>query len=46
MIGLVTTSFVFAHEYRAMTGLEPFDPLEIEKMAELAWDFLAVREPA
>jgi len=46
VIGLVTTSFVFAHEYRAMTGLEPFDPLEIEKMAELAWDFLAVREPA
>ena len=46
VIGLVTTSFIFAHEYRAMTGLEPFDPLEIEKVAELAWDFLAVREPA
>ncbi len=42
VIGLVTTSFVFAHEYRAMTGLEPFDPSEIEKVANLACDFLMV----
>ena len=42
VIGLVTTSFVFAHEYRTMTGLEPFDPAEIEKIANLACDFLGV----
>ena len=42
VIGLVTTSFIFAHEYRAMTGLEPFDPLEIEKVVNLACDFLMV----
>jgi len=42
VIGLVTTSFVFAYEYRAMTGLEPFDPAEIEKITELACDFLAM----
>jgi TetR/AcrR family transcriptional regulator len=43
VIGLVTTSFVFAHEYRALTHLEPFDPGEIEKIANLACDFLAVK---
>ncbi len=42
LIGLVTTSFIFAHEYRAMTGLEPFDPSEIEKVVSLACDFLMV----
>ena len=42
VIGLVTTSFIFAHEYRAMTGLEPFDPSEIEKVVSLACDFLMV----
>ncbi|MDB5480603.1 MAG: hypothetical protein JWO83_1656 [Caulobacteraceae bacterium] len=42
VIGLVTTSFVFAHEYRAMTGLEPFDPAEIERIAALTFDFLAI----
>lgn len=42
LIGLVTTSFVFAHEYRAMTGLEPFDPAEIERIAQLACDFLGI----
>jgi AcrR family transcriptional regulator len=46
VIGLVTQSFVFAHEYRAMTGLEPFDPEEIEKTANLACDFLGVPEEA
>jgi AcrR family transcriptional regulator len=42
LIGLVTTSFVFAHEYRAMTGLEPFAPAEIERIAQLACDFLGI----
>ena len=42
VIGLVTTSFVFAYEYRTMTGLEPFDPAEIEKITNLACDFLGV----
>jgi TetR/AcrR family transcriptional regulator len=42
LIGLVTTSFVLAHEYRTMTGLDPFDAAEIEKVANLACDFLGV----
>jgi TetR/AcrR family transcriptional regulator len=42
VIGLVTQSFVFAHEYRTLAGLEPFDPAEIEKVADLACDFLGV----
>jgi TetR/AcrR family transcriptional regulator len=42
VIGLVTTSFVFAHEYRTMTGLDPFDLAEIEKITNLACDFLCV----
>lgn len=42
LIGLVTTSFVFAHEYRTLTGLEPFEPAEIEKAVNLACDFLSV----
>jgi AcrR family transcriptional regulator len=46
VIGLVTTSFVFAHEYRTMTGLEPFDPVQIEKIANLACDFLGVPRDA
>lgn len=45
LIGLVTQSFVFAHEYRTMTGLEPFEPVEIEKIANLACDFLGVPAP-
>jgi len=45
LIGLVTQSFVFAHEYRAMTGLDPFDPVEIERVANLACDFLGVTTP-
>ncbi|MGO1078507.1 TetR/AcrR family transcriptional regulator [Inquilinus sp. CA228] len=43
VIGLVTTSFVFAHEYRIMTGLDPFDPVEIDKVSDLACDFLGIR---
>lgn len=42
VIGLVTQGFVFAHEYRALTGRDPFDPAEIERVADLACDFLAV----
>jgi AcrR family transcriptional regulator len=42
VIGLVTQSFVFAYEYRAMTGLEPFDHGEVEKISNLACDFLGV----
>jgi AcrR family transcriptional regulator len=42
LIGLVTTRFVFAHEYRVMTGLDPFDPAEIEKVVDLACDFLGL----
>ncbi|MDB5429991.1 MAG: hypothetical protein JWP35_1107 [Caulobacter sp.] len=45
VIGLVTQSFVFAHEYRTMTGLDPFDPAEIDKVADLACDFLGVSQP-
>ena len=46
VIGLVTHSFVFAHEYRATTGLDPFDPGEIEKVANLAYDFLGLSPEA
>jgi TetR/AcrR family transcriptional regulator len=42
VLGLVTTSFVFAQEYRLMTGLEPFDPKEVEKIVDLACDFLGL----
>lgn len=47
MIGVVTTSFVFAPEYRLMTGLEPFTPDHIEEIVGLASDFLmpAAGEP-
>jgi AcrR family transcriptional regulator len=42
VIGLVTTSFVFAPEYRAVTGLEPFHPAQVEKTIALACDFMGV----
>lgn len=42
MIGIVTTSFVFAEEYRVMTGIEPFAPEEIEKTIALVCDFLGI----
>jgi len=42
VIGLVTTSFVFAPEYRLMTGVEPFAEEEIEKVANLVCDFLGL----
>jgi len=40
VIGLVTTSFVFAFEYRTMTGLDPFSAAQIESTEALVWDFL------
>jgi AcrR family transcriptional regulator len=46
VIGLVTHSFVFAHEYRAVTGLDPFASAEIEKTTDLACDFLGVSQEA
>jgi len=46
LIGLVTQSFVFAHEYRTTTGLDPFDPAEVEKVTRLAWDFIGAPEQA
>jgi AcrR family transcriptional regulator len=42
LIGLATHSFVFAHEYRATTHLDPFDPAEIDKVVQLACDFLGL----
>lgn len=42
VIGLVTTGFVFAFEYRTMTGLDPFDEREIEKIEALACAFLQI----
>lgn len=42
MIGLVTTSFVFEPEYRAMTKIDPFSPREIEAVVEMVCDFLGV----
>jgi len=42
MIGMITTSFVFEYEYRALTGLDPFGETEIEAVAEMACDFLGL----
>lgn len=42
MIGLVTTSFVFEPEFRAMTKLNPFSPREVEEMINLALSFLGL----
>lgn len=42
MIGIVTTSFVFEHEYRAMTRLNPFSPREIAEVTALARSFLGL----
>lgn len=44
MIGLVTTSFVFAREYTALTGLDPFAKDQVEAVVQLAWDFLGITE--
>jgi AcrR family transcriptional regulator len=42
MIGIVTTSFVFEQEYRAMTRLNPFSPREIADVTALARGFLGL----
>ena len=42
MIGIVTTSFVFEQEYRAMTRLNPFSPREIAGVTALAREFLGL----
>lgn len=42
MIGLITTSFVFEPEYRAMTKIDPFNPREIEAVVDMVCDFLGV----
>jgi AcrR family transcriptional regulator len=42
MIGIVTTSFVFEQEYRAMTRLNPFSPREIAEVTALARGFLGL----
>ncbi len=44
LIGLVTTSFVFAQEYTAMTGLDPFTKDQVEAIVQLAWVFLGIAE--
>jgi TetR/AcrR family transcriptional regulator len=41
-IGVITTSLVFANEYRRMTGIDPFLPAEVEKVAGLAADLLGL----
>jgi AcrR family transcriptional regulator len=41
-IGLITTSFVFESEYRAMTKLDPFRPSEIDAVIEMACEFLGL----
>lgn len=42
VIGLVTTNLVFALEYRAVTGVDPFDPAEIDRIEALACNFLGL----
>jgi TetR/AcrR family transcriptional regulator len=42
VIGVITTSLVFASEYRRMTGLDPFSPAEVEKHVELACGVLGL----
>ncbi len=46
MIGLVTTSFVFEPEYRALTKIDPFSAREIEAVTDMACDFLGLRPAA
>jgi TetR/AcrR family transcriptional regulator len=43
VIGIVTTSFVFEQEYRAMSRLNPFSPREIAAVTALARGFLGLR---
>lgn len=40
LIGLLTTFFIGAIEYEAMTGNDPFDSAEIARVIDLAYDFM------
>jgi TetR/AcrR family transcriptional regulator len=42
VIGVITTSLVFASEYRRMTGIDPFLPAEVERVVALAADLLGL----
>ncbi|KLU25723.1 hypothetical protein EOS_13400 [Caballeronia mineralivorans PML1(12)] len=42
VIGIVTTSIVFANEYSRMTGLDPRSPAEVEKTVNLVCDLLGL----
>ncbi|MCR6479818.1 TetR/AcrR family transcriptional regulator [Variovorax sp. ZS18.2.2] len=42
VIGVITSSLVFANEYRLMTGTDPFLPDEVEKAVNLAADLLGL----
>lgn len=44
MIGLATTSFVFAEEYAIMTARDPFARDEVERIVKLVWEFLGLAE--
>jgi len=42
VIGVITTSIVFANEYSRMTGLDPRAPEEVEKVVSLVCDLLGL----
>ncbi|MEA3127614.1 MAG: TetR/AcrR family transcriptional regulator [Caballeronia sp.] len=42
VIGVITTSIVFANEYSRMTGLNPRSPEEVEKTVNLVCDLLGL----
>lgn len=44
IIGIVTTSFTFALEFRKMTKLRPFDPGEVRTVAEMACRYMGLPE--
>jgi TetR/AcrR family transcriptional regulator len=42
VVGIITTSIVFANEYSRMTGLDPRSPEEVEKVVNLVCDLLGL----
>jgi TetR/AcrR family transcriptional regulator len=42
VVGVITTSIVFANEYSRMTGLDPRSPREVEKVVSLVCDLLGL----
>jgi len=42
VVGIITTSIVFANEYSRMTGLDPRSPEEVEKVVSLVCDLLGL----